>query len=85
MNTYICSLVNLIILIQDGKLKADMPKSLHVIENSAGLLEKACQEMKSDPYSQSGRDRLIQGSRGILQGTTNMLVSFDESQVCHYK
>ena len=38
--------------------------------------------MKSDPYSQAGRDRLIQGSRGILQGTTAMLVTFDESQVC---
>ena len=36
-----------------------------------------------DPYSQSGRDRLITGSRGILQGTTAMLVSFDESQVMY--
>ena len=66
---------------QDSKLKSDMPKSLSVIEKAADLLEKACHEMKSDPYSQSGRDRLIQGSRGILQGTTAMLVTFDESQV----
>ena len=55
---------------QDSKLKNEMPKSLGVIENAADLLEKACHEMKSDPYSQAGRDRLIQGSRGILQGTT---------------
>ena len=55
---------------QDSKLKNEMPKSLAVIEQAADLLEKACHEMKSDPYSQSGRDRLIQGSRGILQGTT---------------
>ena len=50
-------------------------------EKAADLLEQACLEMKSDPYSQSGRDRLIAGSRGILQGTTSMLVIFDESQV----
>merc|ERR1739846_215736 len=66
---------------QDSKLKNEMPKSLNVIEKAADLLEQACLEMKSDPYSQSGRDRLIAGSRGILQGTTSMLVIFDESQV----
>ena len=51
------------------------------IEKAADLLETACKEMKGDPYSQRGRDHLIAGSRGILQGTTAMLVSFDESQV----
>ena len=51
------------------------------IEKAADLLETACKEMKIDPYSQRGRDHLIAGSRGILQGTTAMLVSFDESQV----
>ena len=66
---------------QDSKLKNEMPKSLSVIEKAADLLEQACREMKSDPYSQNGRDRLIAGSRGILQGTTSMLVTFDESQV----
>ena len=66
---------------QDSSLKKDMPRSLSVIEKAADLLEKACHEMKGDPYSQNGRDRLIQGSRGILQGTTSMLVTFDESQV----
>ena len=58
-----------------------MPGSLAVIEKAAEMLEKASNEMKCDPYSQMGRDRLIQGSRGILQGTTSMLVTFDESQV----
>ena len=66
---------------QDPKLKNEMPKSLNIIEKAAELLEQACREMKSDPYSQNGRDRLISGSRGILQGTTSMLVTFDESQV----
>merc|ERR1719394_2244898 len=42
---------------------------------------EASSSLKSDPYSQGGRDRLIEGSRGILQGTTAMLISFDASQV----
>ena len=58
-----------------------MPKALGAIERASQLLEMACKEMKQDPYSQGGRDKLISGSRGILQGTTSMLVSFDESQV----
>ena len=58
-----------------------MPRALLTIEKASAYLEEACKEMKIDPYSQSGRDRLITGSRGILQGTTAMLVSFDESQV----
>ena len=60
-----------------------MPRALTTIEKASTYLEEACKEMKMDPYSQSGRDRLITGSRGILQGTTAMLVSFDESQVMY--
>jgi len=66
---------------QDAKLKSEMPRSLSSIENASRQLERASQEMKRDPYSQSGRDQLISGSRGILQGTTSMLVTFDASQV----
>ncbi len=66
---------------QDSKLKSEMPRSLSIVEKAATMLERACGEMKRDPYSQSGRDQLIAGSRGILQGTTTMLVTFDESQV----
>ncbi|XP_059092000.1 vinculin-like [Tigriopus californicus] len=62
-------------------MKAEMPKALITIEKAADLLEMACRDMKQDPYSQAGRDRLISGSRAILQGTTSMLVVFDESQV----
>lgn len=64
-------------------MKAEMPKALITIEKAADLLEMACRDMKQDPFSQAGRDRLISGSRAILQGTTSMLVVFDESQVKH--
>ena len=62
-------------------MKNEMPRALMTIEKASAYLEEACKEMKMDPYSQNGRDRLITGSRGILQGTTAMLVAFDESQV----
>ena len=52
---------------QDSQLKSEMPRSLSTIEKAANYLEQACHEMKADPYSKDGRDRLITGSRGILQ------------------
>jgi len=66
---------------QDMKMKSEMPKSLAGIEKAAESLALASSSLKSDPYSQVGRDRLIEGSRGILQGTTAMLICFDASQV----
>jgi len=66
---------------QDMKMKSEMPKSLAAIEKASDYLVQASSSLKSDPYSQGGRDRLIEGSRGILQGTTSMLISFDASQV----
>ena len=66
---------------QDSKLKSEMPRALSTIEKASDMLETACKEMKRDPYSKDGRDHLIAGSRSILQGTTSMLVTFDESQV----
>ncbi len=58
-----------------------MPRTFDSIQRAADLLQHAVLILKSDPYSKPGRDCLIEGSRGILQGTTNMLVIFDESQV----
>jgi len=66
---------------QDMKMKSEMPKSLGTIEKAANCLEEASNDLKHDPYSQKGRDKLIEGSRAILQGTTSMLISFDSSQV----
>merc|ERR1719429_667704 len=66
---------------QDLKMKSEMPKSLAAIEKASDFLMEASSSLKSDPYSQGGRDRLIEGSRGILQGTTAMLITFDASQV----
>jgi vinculin len=65
----------------DQILRADMPNSLQRVDRAAKLLEEAAYMLKGDPYSQQARQLLIEGSRGILQGTSSLLLCFDESEV----
>lgn len=66
---------------EDEILRADMPNALHRVERASSLLEEAAMMLKQDPYSQQARQLLIEGSRGILQGTSSLLLCFDESEV----
>lgn len=65
----------------DKILQQDMPPALQRVEVSSRLLEDACHLLKADPYSGPARKKLIDGSRGILQGTSALLLCFDESEV----
>lgn len=65
----------------DQILRADMPNALSRVDRAAKLLEEAAYMLKDDPYSQQARQLLIEGSRGILQGTSSLLLCFDESEV----
>ncbi|XP_039286096.1 vinculin isoform X3 [Nilaparvata lugens] len=65
----------------DMILKQDMPTALHRVESASKLLEEASAMLKMDPYSGPARKKLIEGSRGILQGTSSLLLCFDESEV----
>nr|Q17162.1 RecName: Full=Vinculin [Brugia malayi]AAB96842.1 vinculin [Brugia malayi] len=65
----------------DRILQADMPPALQRVEASSRLLEDACHMLRADPYSSVARKKLIEGARGILQGTSALLLSFDESEV----
>ena len=65
----------------DAILKQDMPAALHRVEGASRLLEEASAMLKIDPYSSPARKKLIEGSRGILQGTSALLLCFDESEV----
>ncbi|KAK0397743.1 hypothetical protein QR680_002248 [Steinernema hermaphroditum] len=65
----------------DKILQQDMPPALQRVETSSRLLEDACQMLKADPYSGPARKKLIEGARGILQGTSALLLCFDESEV----
>jgi vinculin len=65
----------------DPILRQDMPAALQRVELAAKLLEEASAMLKLDPFSQPARKKLIEGSRGILQGTSSLLLCFDESEV----
>ncbi|CAG0923887.1 unnamed protein product, partial [Notodromas monacha] len=65
----------------DAILRQDMPASLHRVEEASRLLEDACRMLRADPFSQPARRKLIDGARGILQGTSSLLLCFDESEV----
>lgn len=65
----------------DEILKHEMPASLTRVENASHLLEDASAMLRADPFSGPARKKLIEGSRGILQGTSSLLLCFDESEV----
>ncbi|XP_065226162.1 vinculin-like isoform X3 [Planococcus citri] len=65
----------------DTILKQDMPAALHRVGDASKYLEEASAMLKADPYSVPARTKLIEGSRGILQGTSSLLLCFDESEV----
>ncbi len=65
----------------DSILRQDMPQALHKVNGAAKLLEEAAKLSRIDPYSKAARAKLIEGSRLILQGTSNVLMVFDESEV----
>ncbi|ELU06809.1 hypothetical protein CAPTEDRAFT_221766 [Capitella teleta] len=66
---------------EDAILKQDMPPALNRVEEASILLIQASDMLRSDPFSAPARKKLIEGSRGILQGTSALLLAFDESEV----
>ncbi|XP_041366234.1 vinculin-like isoform X8 [Gigantopelta aegis] len=66
---------------EDHILKQDMPPALVRVEESSMFLIQASDLLRSDPFSGPARKKLIEGSRGILQGTSALLLAFDESEV----
>lgn len=55
--------------------------AFHRVENACTKLVQAASMLKADPYSVPARDYLIDGSRGILSGTSDLLLTFDEAEV----
>ncbi|XP_038053446.1 vinculin-like isoform X5 [Patiria miniata] len=66
---------------KDEILRREMPPTFTQVERSSGLLVEASALLKADPYSVPARKKLIEGARGILQGTSDLLFVFDESEV----
>lgn len=66
---------------EDQIMKRDMPPAFSKVENACTKLVQAAQMLHADPYSVPARDYLIDGSRGILSGTSDLLLTFDEAEV----
>uniref|UniRef100_A0A671RXR1 Vinculin n=1 Tax=Sinocyclocheilus anshuiensis TaxID=1608454 RepID=A0A671RXR1_9TELE len=66
---------------EDAIMRRDMPPAFIKVENACTKLVQAAQMLKADPYSVQARDYLIDGSRGILSGTSDLLLTFDEAEV----
>ncbi|XP_063956945.1 vinculin-like isoform X5 [Lytechinus pictus] len=65
----------------DKILKQEMPPAFTGVEESANKLAEAAMQLKQDPYSSPARKKLIDGARGILGGTSDLLLCFDQSEV----
>ncbi|XP_041466875.1 vinculin-like isoform X1 [Lytechinus variegatus] len=65
----------------DKILKQEMPPAFTGVEESSNKLAEAAMELKRDPYSSPARKKLIDGARGILSGTSDLLLCFDQSEV----
>uniref|UniRef100_A0A8C6PTE2 Vinculin n=1 Tax=Nothobranchius furzeri TaxID=105023 RepID=A0A8C6PTE2_NOTFU len=61
--------------------KKEVLFNLAKVENACTKLVQAASMLKADPYSVPARDYLIDGSRGILSGTSDLLLTFDEAEV----
>uniref|UniRef100_A0A8C4H1E8 Vinculin n=1 Tax=Dicentrarchus labrax TaxID=13489 RepID=A0A8C4H1E8_DICLA len=66
---------------EDQIMKRDMQPAFIKVENACTKLVQAASMLKADPYSVPARDYLIDGSRGILSGTSDLLLTFDEAEV----
>ncbi|KAL4641092.1 vinculin-like isoform X2 [Arapaima gigas] len=66
---------------EDQIMKRDMPPAFIKVENACTKLVQASQMLRADPFSVPARDYLIDGSRGILSGTSDLLLTFDEAEV----
>ncbi|CAH1270148.1 VCL [Branchiostoma lanceolatum] len=66
---------------QDVILKQEMPIAYTRVEEASHLLVDASNMLRDDPYSRPAREKLIDGARGILSGTSQLLLTFDEAEV----
>lgn len=66
---------------KDQILKQEMPLAFKRVEESSILLVEASQLLRKDPFSSVARKKLIDGARGILSGTSALLLTFDEAEV----
>jgi vinculin len=66
---------------KDELLKKDMPPSFVTVEDACRALKEAADGLNADQSSQHHHALLLEGARGILQGVSQLLLVFDQSEV----
>lgn len=66
---------------KDELLKKDMPPAIMAIENATRLLSESAEGLRQETQSPEDKKKLLDGSRGILQGVSQLLLVFDQSEV----
>uniref|UniRef100_T2MH95 Vinculin n=1 Tax=Hydra vulgaris TaxID=6087 RepID=T2MH95_HYDVU len=66
---------------KDEILQKEMPVTFNRVEKASNDLIQASKVLKGDPYSSVGRKLLLDGARGILNGTSALLLTFDDGEV----
>ncbi|XP_065072400.1 vinculin-like [Rhopilema esculentum] len=66
---------------KDKVLKQEMPVAFQRVEESSKFLIEASILLKQDPFSKEAKKKLINGARGILSGTSTLLLTFDDAEV----
>lgn len=61
--------------------REEMPPALKRVQEACDSLQQAAKSLRLDPSSAHGKRQLIAGERGILQGVSAILLTFDESEV----
>ncbi|KAL6601132.1 Vinculin/alpha-catenin [Neocallimastix californiae] len=65
----------------DEILKSEMSEGKQIVEKAAENMLGSAKCLKEDPCSKEGRDLLVDATKGILEGITTLLNSYDDSHV----
>nr|WEL12746.1 vinculin [Halisarca dujardinii] len=66
---------------KDEQLKRDMPPTFDTVDSATQELKEASTGFEKDPQCETSRNHLLNGSRGILNGMSKMLLVLDQSEV----
>jgi len=65
----------------DDILKSEMGDGKLIVEKASDTLLESSKCLKEDPYSKKGRDLLVDATKGILEGITNLLNAYDDFNI----
>ncbi|XP_003382439.1 PREDICTED: vinculin-like [Amphimedon queenslandica] len=66
---------------KDEKVHTDMPPTFEAIESACTLLLQAAKGLSQEEQTPTDKKKLLDGSRGILQGVSHLLLVYDQYEV----